>query len=101
MATEAITAYKGADYNRAVELLTRAYEIRQVPALLYNLAKAYDKLGDVDKAYDAYRRYASSADADPKLKEKAESRLATLEELRRKKAPERPVEPAPATAAPA
>ena len=59
---------RGADYNRAVELLTRAYEIRQVPALLYNLAKAYDKLGDVEHAYDTYRRYADSADADPKLK---------------------------------
>ena len=74
LAAEAVNAYRGADYNRAVELLTRAYEIRQVPALLYNLAKAYDKLGDVEHAYDAYRRYADSADADPKLEGKAEAR---------------------------
>ncbi len=86
LAAEAVNAYRGAEYNRAVELLTRAYEIRQVPALLYNLAKAYDKLGDVEHAYDAYRRYADSADADPKLKAKADARLAALEEARRKKA---------------
>jgi hypothetical protein len=86
LASEAVNAYRGADYNRAVELLTRAYEIRQVPALLYNLAKAYDKLGDVDHAWDTYRRYADSADADPRLKAKSETRLAVLEEARRKKA---------------
>jgi tetratricopeptide (TPR) repeat protein len=86
LATEATNAYKGADYNRAVELLLRAYEIRQVPALLYNLGKAYDKLGEVDKAYDAFRRYADSADADPRLKAKADARLTVLEEIRRKKA---------------
>ncbi|MDB4968282.1 MAG: hypothetical protein JWN44_3971 [Myxococcales bacterium] len=86
LAADAVNAYRGADYNRAVELLQRAYEIRQVPALLYNMAKAYDKLGDVEHAADAYRRYADSADADPKLKSKAESRLVFLEEARRKKA---------------
>jgi len=86
LAADALTAYRGADYNRAVELLTKAYEIRQVPALLYNLAKAYDKLGDLDHAADAYRRFADAADADPKLKAKAEARLAVLDDARRKKA---------------
>src|SRR5689334_11838211 len=100
LAADAVNAYRGADYNRAVELLTRAYEIRQVPALLYNLAKAYDKLGDVDRAYDAYRRYSDSADAEPRLRNKADARLAVLEEIRRRKkaverAAERAGEPKP------
>ncbi len=86
LAAEALNAYKGADYHRAVELLTRAYEIRQVPALLYNLAKAEDKLGDVDRAADAYRRYVQSTGADPKLKARAEARLLVLDEARRKQA---------------
>jgi tetratricopeptide (TPR) repeat protein len=97
LAAEAVNANRGADYNRAVELLNKAYEIRQVPALLYNLAKAYDKLGDVDHAADAYRRFADSADADPRLKAKAEARLVILDEARRKKAAAaaRPPEPPP------
>ncbi len=102
LANEAVNAYKGADYRRAVELLQRAYDIRQVPALLYNMAKAYDKLGDVDHAYEAYRHYVDSAAADPKLKAKAEARIVALEEVRRKKAaeakppePPKPVEVAP------
>ena len=88
LAAEAVNAYKGADYKRAVELLQKAYEIRQVPALLYNLAKAYDKLGDIDHAYDSYRLYADSAAADPKLKARAEARVALLAEAKRKKAAE-------------
>jgi tetratricopeptide (TPR) repeat protein len=97
LAAEAVNAYKGADYNRAIDLLQRAYEIRQVPALLYNMAKAYDKLGDVDHAYETYRRYADSADADPRLKAKSEARIAVLETARRKRAAEqRAMEPKPA-----
>ncbi|MCA1663305.1 MAG: hypothetical protein LC659_03390 [Myxococcales bacterium] len=88
LAAEAVNAYKGADYKRAIELLQRAYEIRQVPALLYNVAKAYDKLGDIDHAYDSYRLYADSAAADPKLKARAEARVTALAEAKRKKAAE-------------
>ncbi len=96
LASEAVNAYRGADYNRAIELLQRAYEIRQVPALLYNMAKAYDKLGDIDHASESYRRYSNSADADPRLKAKADARLTVLEEARRRKAAaQRAVEPKP------
>lgn len=84
LATEAVNAYRGADYRRAVDLFQKAYEIRQVPALQYNMAKAYDKLGEVDHAYECYRRYADSADADPHLKAKAEARMAVLTDVRRK-----------------
>lgn len=99
LANEAVNAYKGADYKRAVELLQKAYEIRQVPALLYNMAKAYDKLGDIEHAYDTYHLYADSAAADPKLKARAEARVAVLAEAKRKKkaeerAQEQPPQPA-------
>jgi hypothetical protein len=100
LAADALNAYKGADYHRAVELLTKAYEIRQVPALLYNLAKAEDKLGDVERASDAYRRYAVSGGADPKLKARAEARLAVLDEARRKQAARAEAEAAAAATPP-
>jgi tetratricopeptide (TPR) repeat protein len=95
LASEAVNAYKGADYKRAVELLQKAYDIRQVPALLYNMAKAYDKLGDVEHAYDAYHQYAASAAADPKLKARAEARVAALNEVRKQKAAEQRAVEAP------
>jgi len=105
LATEAVNAYKGADYKRCIELLQKAYEIRQVAALLYNMAKAYDKLGDIDHAYDAYHLYADSAAAEPKLKARAEQRVAALAEMKRKKKLEERAQeappPQPATPAPA
>jgi tetratricopeptide (TPR) repeat protein len=82
LAADAATAYRSADYSRAVELLERAYSIRQIAALLYNLAKAYEKLGNQEKAIDLYRRYSDSTDADPKLRMKAEARVAAYEEAR-------------------
>ena len=95
LAAEAVNAYKGADYKRCVELLQKAYEIRQVPALLYNMAKAYDKLGDIDRAYDAYHLYADSAGAEPRLKARAEQRVAALAEAKRKKKAEERAAEAP------
>ena len=83
LAAEAVTTYKAADYTRTVELLERAYAIRQIAALLYNLAKAYEKLGDQEKSVELYRRYSDSSDADPKLRVKAEARVAAYEEAHR------------------
>ena len=85
LATDAAAAYKAADFTRAVELLERAYQIRQVAALLYNLAKAYDRLGDQEKAIELYRRYADSSDAEPKLRGKAEARVAAYDEAHKPK----------------
>src|SRR5205814_1636461 len=65
----------------------RAYAIRPLPALLYNLAKAYDKLGEVDKAYDSYRKYVDSGEAEPKLEEKAKARMQVLEPQLKPKTP--------------
>jgi tetratricopeptide (TPR) repeat protein len=91
LASDAAIAYRGADYQRAVELLERAYSMRQVGALLYNLAKAYEKLGETDKAIELYRRYCDSTEAEPKLRAKAEARVAAYDEAHRKKEPPAPV----------
>jgi tetratricopeptide (TPR) repeat protein len=79
LAAEAAAAYRAADYQRAVELFERAYSLRQVGELLYNLAKAYEKLGDQDKAIEHYRRYIDSTEADPKLRQRAEARVTAYE----------------------
>ncbi len=78
LASDAAQAYHAGEYQRAVELLERAFKMQPVTALLYNLAKAYDRLGDSEKAADAFAKYAAAEDADPKLKAKAEARLAVL-----------------------
>jgi tetratricopeptide (TPR) repeat protein len=108
LASEAAAAYHAADYHRAADLLERAYQLEPVTALLYNLGKAYDKLGQKEKAADFYTRYAMADDADPALKVRAEARAAHLREVPhpvalshprptpRPAPPERPPAPKPA-----
>jgi tetratricopeptide (TPR) repeat protein len=106
LAADAIEAYKAARYDKAIALLNRAYAIRPLVPLLYNLAKAYDKINDVEKGYETYQKYVDSGEADPKLEKKARERMAALEaQYKEKKAqattkpPEPGVTPKPATAA--
>jgi tetratricopeptide (TPR) repeat protein len=80
LAADAADAYRSGDYRRATELLERAYKLERVSALLYNLAKAYEKLGDTERAAELYARYVAAEDADPRLKSKAEARVAALRE---------------------
>lgn len=89
LASEAAAAYHSADYARAAELLERAYKLEPVSALLYNLGKVYDKLGQKQKAADYYERYAMADDAEPRLKQKAEARAAQLRAPPRLPVPER------------
>ena len=99
LSDQAVDAYKAGDYQRAVQLLTRAYAIRPLTPLLYNLAKAYDKLGDADNAYENYKKYAESGEADAKLEAKARARMTFFEpQLKPKKPPE--PEPLPTTTRP-
>jgi hypothetical protein len=83
IATEAMTAYQGADYKRSYALFKQAYELRQVGALLYNMAKSQDKLGSVKEALELYQRYRDSTDADPNLLPKVTTRINALEAAER------------------
>lgn len=78
-------AYRSGDFKAAVALLKEAYAIDPEPALLYNLARAYEGLGDVDLAIETYERYLK---ADPKAKDRGaiEQRVVTIKREREEKA---------------
>lgn len=78
LAAEAAGSYKAGDFLRAAELLEEAYKLSPISPIIYNLAKAYDKLTEDDKALDLYKKYIVAADADPKLKQRAETRIAAI-----------------------
>jgi tetratricopeptide (TPR) repeat protein len=50
-------AYQNGRFQEAVDLLRQAYELKKEPVLLYNLARAYEGLGDLDRAQKAYEDY--------------------------------------------
>jgi tetratricopeptide (TPR) repeat protein len=71
-------AYQEARYEDAIEAFTRAYELDAKPTLLYNIAQAHERLGDVPSALRAYRDFlrADSPEQDRKL---VETRIRNLE----------------------
>lgn len=74
---ESVVSYRKGDFATTVDLLKRAYALDPEPVLLYNLARAYEGLGDIDAAIDTYTKYLA---ADPQAKDRGaiEQRLTTL-----------------------
>jgi tetratricopeptide (TPR) repeat protein len=56
--------YAEGRYEEAILAFREAYDLSQRPLLLYNLANAYERLGDLDRAIDALNRYRVYAQPD-------------------------------------
>src|SRR5262245_66585058 len=69
--------YQQGKFDEAARLLERAYEIQPEPVLLYNLGRAYEGLGENQKAVEAYEHYLKD---EPKAKDRGavEHRIETL-----------------------
>jgi tetratricopeptide (TPR) repeat protein len=74
---QSAAAYDAGQFARAAELLKEAYKLRPDPVLLYNLARAYEGMGALP---DAVQAYADFLAADPTAKDRGaiEARIATL-----------------------
>ena len=83
-------AYRSENYEQAVEFFKRAYEVRQVPNLLYNIGRAHEKLGNFEDAIEYYEQFANEPDVDMKARRDAIDRADTLSKVveRRKKGEE-------------
>jgi tetratricopeptide (TPR) repeat protein len=76
---EAEERYEEGNLERAVELLLEARSIyAEEPVLLYNLARAYEGLGRLEEALDAYRSYLSE-EPNPPARGAIEQRIAAIE----------------------
>jgi len=71
-------AYHQGDYETAIREWTAAYEADPRPLLQYNLAQAYERLGRLPEAVQAYDRYMATASADDERRPDAQARLAAL-----------------------
>ncbi len=70
-------AYQKGQFAEAARLLREAYVLQKEPVLLYNLARAYEGLGDLASAAKAYEDFLA-VQPDAKDKGAIQQRIATL-----------------------
>jgi tetratricopeptide (TPR) repeat protein len=67
---EGAQAYDEGDYMRARDKFKEAYDLVQNQALLFNIASAEMRLGNVAQACHLFRKYVNDGDpADPRIQE--------------------------------
>jgi tetratricopeptide (TPR) repeat protein len=86
--------YHAKRYPEAVGEMLAAYRAVPDAALLYNIARIYQTIGEKDLAISYFHRFVKSPDAEPATVEKAVARLAEL------RSPASPVVPVLETARP-
>lgn len=57
IAAVAIEHYQNGEYRAAIDQFERAYAVYPEPNILFNKARCYDKLGDLEKAREYYSRF--------------------------------------------
>lgn len=77
---EGQAAYDTGDYATAAQRWEQAYALDARPALQYNLAQAYERLGDLTRAVGAYRLYIDTAPPDASELATARARRVSLEQ---------------------
>lgn len=74
------TAYRQGDYDAAITAWTSAYTQDPRPLLQYNLAQAYERLGQLVEAKTALEKYVAEADPSDPNQGDARARLSSLRE---------------------
>lgn len=81
VATQAVTAFEAEEYEKAVELFERSYQLSPNPNILYNIGRTYEQTGDIASALEYYRRFLKEPDIGVDARETAMERVSVLREL--------------------
>ena len=73
---EGMARYKAEDFIGAAEAFMEAFAQDPAASLLWNAARAYDRGAAIERAREAYKRYATHPDATPEKRKKAREWLA-------------------------
>lgn len=88
-------AYRAGRYHEAIEAFLAADALAPRPALSFNVARAYDELGDAERALEHYRTYLER-DPDGETASETRTRIAELEAALSAQAARKPGHAAPA-----
>jgi tetratricopeptide (TPR) repeat protein len=80
---EGAALYAARDYRRAIEKFIQAYAVDTDPNLLFNIARCYEELGDVDAAIEKYETFLKTPGADTRGRQRARESLEALREAQK------------------
>ena len=79
---EGAALYGARDYRRAIEKFIQAYAINGDPNLLFNIARCYEELGEVDAAIEKYEAFIKTPGADARGRQRARDSLRALQDTK-------------------
>ena len=79
---QASEAYEAGDYDRAIRLFERAYELRPVSNILYNIGRIHEDAGNIDEAIEYYDQFVIAPNIEQTSRRDALDRLKTLREVK-------------------
>jgi len=77
---EGASLYAARDYRRAIEKFIQAYAVDSDPNLLFNIARCYEELGEVDAAIEKYEAFLKTPGADTRGRQRARESIQALRE---------------------
>jgi tetratricopeptide (TPR) repeat protein len=78
LSAAAVDAFHAKDYDKAIELFERAYQIDPQPNYRFNIGRVYEEKGDLEKAVAYYQEFVKAPGVDLEARESASARLKVL-----------------------
>jgi hypothetical protein len=75
---QAVEYYRAREYDEAIVLFEKAYELIGEPELLYNIARSHERLGNSEEAVTWYERFLEVPGTTGALRARALTNIATL-----------------------
>lgn len=98
---EGAALYKDRKYRPAIEKFNAAYAIYPEPNLLYNIGRAYEALGELEKAIESFKQCAAAEGTSEDVRTRAKAKVEQLEKAKMRSRLTAAEEPKPPKAAPA
>lgn len=101
LTTEAAKNFEAGRYDAAAGFFLKAYEIKPVSNILYNVGRVYEKAGELQLALDHFERFVKAPNVEQAARQDAIERIKTIREVLALEAPKEDpnanakVEPAP------
>lgn len=97
--TQGATHFNRGQFSEALEKFQEAYKVYPAPNLLFNMARCYQALGQMDLAVTTYQRFIAQPGIDQATKQQAEQKVKEIEAAVKATGGARPTGTAAATAA--